>query len=253
LNIALDPNPTATPTNTNTPTNTPTATPTETPTNTPTATNTPTRTPTRTPTATNTPTRTPTAIVGERPQAYPDAAQKVQVIDGDGYKLDPAKYWVVYKAEDVASVTRAILVNLHGDANYPHATGERVIVDKLTIAGIAPAAATAEIRLGVAKFVNAATGNVQWIAEFHAAGGASAAENFTYVLDGPIDCRATATTTARAKSNMAESAQTWMQTDAANLEDAVGGLAASVGMGDLVLELDGDIHQISIGCLYHTQ
>lgn len=247
------PSDTPTETPTDTPTYTATDTPTDTPTETPTstATNTPTETPTETPTdtptstATNTPTNTPTALTAETKS---NSYTQVRIVDEQGFQESPINYVASFIKSDVSETTRAILVNLHGDSNYPHTRGTRIIVDELRIIGIA-GGDTGQVKVGIVEEVSMTNGDVQWL--FHEE--AATTDRFDFRVVGPIDCRVSSGDTVRAVSNSEDEDETWVQVDAGNLEDAVGGTTASCGPGDLVIELVGEVAHVQVWCRYHTQ
>jgi hypothetical protein len=129
--------------------------------------------------------------------------------------------------------TRVLLVDL-SSTSYPHA-GNAVRIDLVEVNVSASVVGTGVwiARIGHVERANTTNGDVQWGVPFYCGTGVTkanlAAEDSFY---GTI----TSSEVTGYISDDEDADQTWLQTDAANLPNALGNTTASAGAGDVVVE-----------------
>lgn len=153
-----------------------------------------------------------------------------------------------YVKEAMAATARVILVDLSDTSGYKHSESNGIRLYKI-ILDAERQDGQWTVRFGLVLECDATDGTVQWFFQVNIGNDDQATDDHSYRHveldfscgdDGYQLLRVASDASQRTVSNDTDLTQTWLQTDAGNLEDAQGSSAKSAGAGDLVVEFEED-------------
>jgi hypothetical protein len=174
-----------------------------------------------------------TVTIADAEYRNPNNADTFLAYDGAGYQVNPESYGATIGILGKTATFDAILVDL-SSTQYPHAgLGTRADLLGVQISASVGSGGVWLVRIGHVERANATNGDVQWGAAYYlGAGETNVSLDFENSFWGAI----TSSEVTQYVSDDEDANATWLQTDAANVADAVGNATASAGAGDIVVE-----------------